>query len=177
MQSGYAEDKKQPEVLVYFLRYNVYTYNHIYKPVFLHVLPIHDAERLAGLVGLPKQGAEVVFRLLTDNRQIGHGPVRRNGTQVPALGLGLHGKSLHLTSCRIDTTVQTVLANVGAANYIWALAWGHTNVSLATTNTATARGPILSTVGQQAATGQIDHHVAAGHEALRLGVKLLAVGA
>jgi len=75
--------------------------------------------------------------------------------QVPATAIGLNNKSLLITSVCIDTTVQTVLANVGAANYIWAIAFGHNAVTLATAASATARAPVLLTVGQQAAIGAL----------------------
>jgi len=73
--------------------------------------------------------------------------------QVPALALGSHNKALHITGVRIDTTVQAVLANAGAANYIWGIAFGHTAVSLATAEAATTKAPRIVVVGQQVAIG------------------------
>ena len=73
--------------------------------------------------------------------------------QVPVSAVGLNNKSLLITSVCIDTTVQAALTNAGAANYIWAIAFGHNNVSLTTTASGTSRAPVLLTVGGQAAIG------------------------
>lgn len=60
--------------------------------------------------------------------------------QVPAGIAALPGKSLYITSVSISSYVQTALTG-GPYVAQWSLAYGHTAVSLATTETATTKAP------------------------------------
>ena len=60
--------------------------------------------------------------------------------QVPVGTASLPGKSLYLTGIRIQSAVTTVLAG-GPVLYAYSLAFGHTAVSLATTESATTKAP------------------------------------
>jgi hypothetical protein len=58
------------------------------------------------------------------------------------------GRQLVITGVRIDTSVQTVLAG-GPFLFVWTLAFGHTAVSLATTEAATTKAPRRISLGIQ----------------------------
>ena len=68
--------------------------------------------------------------------------------QVPAGTSTLPGRSLYVTGLRIDSVVTTVLAG-GPVIYAISLAYGHTAVSLATTESATTKAPRRLPVGIQ----------------------------
>lgn len=68
--------------------------------------------------------------------------------QVP-LGTSLiPGKSLYITRINISSAVTVALTG-GAVLYQYSLAYGHTNVSLATTESATAKAPRRLPIGMQ----------------------------
>ena len=73
--------------------------------------------------------------------------------QNPVGTAALPAKTLYITGVRISSAVQTALANVGAGVYVYALAFGHTNVSLATTDSATAKAPRIIVLGTQVYVG------------------------
>ena len=60
--------------------------------------------------------------------------------QVPAGSSTAPGRGLYITMVGCDSFIQTVIAG-GPLICQWSLAYGHTNVSLATTETATAKAP------------------------------------
>lgn len=60
--------------------------------------------------------------------------------QVPLGTAALPGKSLYITRINISSVVTTVLAG-GPVIYAYSLAYGHTAVSLATTESATTKAP------------------------------------
>ena len=60
--------------------------------------------------------------------------------QVPVGSAAFAGRRLVVKSISIDSFVQTTLTG-GGYNAVWSLAFGHTNVSLATTEAATAKAP------------------------------------
>lgn len=68
--------------------------------------------------------------------------------QVPAGTAALPGKSLYITGVRIQGIVTTVLAG-GPVYGLWSLAFGHTAVSLATTESATGKAPRRVPLGIQ----------------------------
>ena len=68
--------------------------------------------------------------------------------QNPAAAVGTPGHNLLIYGVTIDSTVQTVLAG-GPFILQWGLAWGHTAVSLATTETATTKAPRRKNIGFQ----------------------------
>lgn len=61
--------------------------------------------------------------------------------QVPVGTSTSPGMSLYITGVRIDSYVQTVLGAGTGYNAQWCLAFGHTAVSLATTETSTSKAP------------------------------------
>jgi hypothetical protein len=68
--------------------------------------------------------------------------------QVPLGTSTLPGKTLYVTGVKIATAVTTVLAgNATPVIYAMSLAFGHTNVSLATTESATAKSPRRKPIG------------------------------
>jgi hypothetical protein len=69
--------------------------------------------------------------------------------QVPAGTAAVPGKTLMLTSLKITAIVSTVLVG-GPVVLFWSLAYGHTSVSLATTETATSKAPRRVPLGIQA---------------------------
>jgi len=71
--------------------------------------------------------------------------------QVPTGTATLPGKTLYITRITLDSFVQTVLVG-GPYVANWSLAYGHTAVSLATTETATSKAPRRMTIGAQAVT-------------------------
>lgn len=80
--------------------------------------------------------------------------------QAPVGGINATPRSLMIFGIRIDTTVQTTLANAGGAVYVWSLAFGHTAVSLATAETgsfvtATTKAARRIALGQQVAVGAL----------------------
>jgi hypothetical protein len=68
--------------------------------------------------------------------------------QVPLGTAALPGKSLYITRMTVMSTVTTALTG-GAVIYALSLAYGHTNVSLATTESATAKAPRRLPLGIQ----------------------------
>lgn len=80
--------------------------------------------------------------------------------QNPAGGVNQTPRAMVITKIRIDTAVQTTLANAAGAVYVWGLAFGHTAVSLATTESAsfannTAKAPRRIPLGVQTAVGAL----------------------
>ena len=68
--------------------------------------------------------------------------------QVPAGTATAPGKSLYITGINIDSVVTTVLAgNATPVVYFYSIAYGHTTVSLATTETATSKAPRRKPLG------------------------------
>jgi hypothetical protein len=69
--------------------------------------------------------------------------------QNPAANaVAVQGRSLVITGVRIDSTVQTILAG-GPEILCWSLAFGHTSVSLATGEAASAKAPRRIALGIQ----------------------------
>lgn len=68
--------------------------------------------------------------------------------QVPVGSSLIPAKTLYITRLTINSAVTTVLAG-GAVLYAYSLAYGHTNVSLATTESATAKAPRRLPIGFQ----------------------------
>jgi hypothetical protein len=68
--------------------------------------------------------------------------------QVPLGTSSIPGKSLYVTRITINAAVTTLLAG-GGVLYAISLAYGHNNVSLATTESATAKAPRRVPVGFQ----------------------------
>jgi hypothetical protein len=68
--------------------------------------------------------------------------------QIPLGTSSLPGKSLYITRITVSSTVTTALTG-GAVVYALSLAYGHTNVSLATTESATTKAPRRVPVGIQ----------------------------
>ena len=68
--------------------------------------------------------------------------------QVPLGTSTLPGKSLYITGVALDGVVTTILAG-GPVIYVASIAFGHTNVSLATTESATAKAPRRLSLGMQ----------------------------
>jgi hypothetical protein len=85
--------------------------------------------------------------------------------QVPLGTAALPGKSLYIKGVNIDSVVTTVLAgNATPVVYAYSLAFGHTAVSLATTETATSKAPRRKVLGLNsfaaaAAAGTIGNEV------------------
>jgi len=77
--------------------------------------------------------------------------------QVPAATSAIPGKSLYITRLKIKSYVQTALTGGGYVGQ-WSLAYGHTAVSLATTEAATTKAPRRVPLGA--------HSVASGAAAL-----------
>lgn len=77
--------------------------------------------------------------------------------QVPAATSVIPGKSLYITRVKIKSYVQTALTGGGYVAQ-WSLAYGHTAVSLATTEAATTKAPRRVALGA--------HSVASGAAAL-----------
>jgi hypothetical protein len=68
--------------------------------------------------------------------------------QVPVGTAALPGKSLYIRGINIDSVVTTALAgNATPVVYFYSLAFGHTAVSLATTETATSKAPRRKMLG------------------------------
>ena len=68
--------------------------------------------------------------------------------QVPLGTSTVPGKSLYIRGVNVDSVVTTVLAgNATPIVYFYSLAYGHTNVSLATTETATSKAPRRKMLG------------------------------
>jgi hypothetical protein len=68
--------------------------------------------------------------------------------QVPLGTSTVPGKSLYIKGVNIDAVVTTVLAgNATPVVYVYSLAYGHTNVSLATTESATSKAPRRKILG------------------------------
>ena len=68
--------------------------------------------------------------------------------QNPAASSTQPGKTIVITGVKIESFVQTVLTG-GGYNAVWSLAFGHTNVSLATTEAAGAKAPRRIALGNQ----------------------------
>lgn len=66
--------------------------------------------------------------------------------QVPALATNAVNKSLYVTGVRIMTFIQTALVGGGYSS-IWQICFGHTAVSLATTETSTSKAPRREAIG------------------------------
>ena len=75
--------------------------------------------------------------------------------QVPVGTAAIPGRSLVITGIRIATGVTTTLANAAGAMYAWSLAFGHTAVSLATTEGAATKAPRRVPLGVQGAVGAL----------------------
>lgn len=71
--------------------------------------------------------------------------------QNPAGTIAIPGRRLLVTGITIDSYVQTALTG-GGYNAVWSLAFGHTAVSLATTEAATAKAPRRIALGTQSVT-------------------------
>ena len=68
--------------------------------------------------------------------------------QVPVGTAAYPGKSLYIRNVNVDAIVTTVLAgNATPVIYAYSLAYGHTTVSLATTETATSKAPRRKILG------------------------------
>ncbi len=68
--------------------------------------------------------------------------------QVPAASASNPQKTLYITRIRIDTIAQTALTG-GPELLQWGIAYGHTAVSLATTETVTSKAPRRMAIGFQ----------------------------
>lgn len=68
--------------------------------------------------------------------------------QVPAATSAIPGKSLFVTSVKVASFIQTALTG-GGYNAQWSLAYGHTAVSLATTEAAATKAPRRVPLGVQ----------------------------
>lgn len=68
--------------------------------------------------------------------------------QVPAGTIAVPGRRLVIKALSIDSFVQTALTG-GGYNAVWSLAFGHTAVSLATTEAAAAKAPRRVPLGNQ----------------------------
>lgn len=68
--------------------------------------------------------------------------------QVPLGTAAVPGKSLYITGIRLDSVITTALTG-GPVIYAYSLAFGSTNVSLATTEAATAKAPRRLPLGIQ----------------------------
>jgi hypothetical protein len=68
--------------------------------------------------------------------------------QVPLGSSTQPAKTLYITRISIDAGVTTALTG-GAVLYAWSLAYGHTAVSLATTETSTSKAPRRLPIGMQ----------------------------
>ena len=68
--------------------------------------------------------------------------------QVPLGTATAPGKTLYITGISIYSQVTAALVG-GPANYILSAAFGHNNVSLATTTTTTSKAPVRKILGQQ----------------------------
>lgn len=85
--------------------------------------------------------------------------------QVPIGTSTLPGKSLYIRGINIDSVVTTVLAgNATPIIYFYSLAYGHTNVSLTTTESSTAKAPRrkmlgINTFAAAAAVGTLGNEV------------------
>jgi len=66
--------------------------------------------------------------------------------QVPAGTANVQGKRLRISGIFIDSIVQTALTG-GGYNAVWSLAFGHTAVSLATSEAATTKAPRRLPIG------------------------------
>jgi len=68
--------------------------------------------------------------------------------QVPAATLAIPGRRLVIKGVKIESFVQTALTG-GGYNAVWSLAFGHTAVSLATSEAATTKAPRRIPLGVQ----------------------------
>ncbi len=68
--------------------------------------------------------------------------------QVPAGTVSLPGRRLVVKGVKVESFVQTALTG-GGYNAVWSLAFGHTAVSLATTEAATTKAPRRVALGVQ----------------------------
>lgn len=68
--------------------------------------------------------------------------------QVPLGTAALPGKSLYISGIRLESVVTTIFAG-GPVIYSYSIAYGHTNVSLATTEAAAAKAPRRIPLGIQ----------------------------
>lgn len=68
--------------------------------------------------------------------------------QVPAGTVSVQGKRLKVNGVKIESFVQSALTG-GGYNAVWSLAFGHTAVSLATAEAATAKAPRRIALGTQ----------------------------
>lgn len=68
--------------------------------------------------------------------------------QVPAGTVAIPGRRLLIKGVKIESFVQTALTG-GGYNAVWSLAFGHTAVSLATTEAATTKAPRRVALGVQ----------------------------
>lgn len=66
--------------------------------------------------------------------------------QIPIGSATLPGKTLYINGINISSIVTTALTG-GAVVYAYSIAYGHTSVSLATTETATSKAPRRKTIG------------------------------
>lgn len=69
--------------------------------------------------------------------------------QVPAAAAGVNAKRLVVTGVRISSVVQTAITGGGLIEQ-WGIAFGHTSVSLATTEAAAAKAPRRKILGVRA---------------------------
>jgi len=64
-------------------------------------------------------------------------------------------RNLYVVGVKIDTIVQTLCTSAGGQVFCWSAAFGHTSVSLATTETATAKAPRRIALGVQGMSGSV----------------------
>ena len=70
--------------------------------------------------------------------------------QVPLGTSAAPGKTLYISGVSVQGNVTTALAgNATPVNYAYSLAFGHNNVSLATTTTATSKAPVRKILGYE----------------------------
>jgi hypothetical protein len=69
--------------------------------------------------------------------------------QNPVGSITVTPRLLYITGIRIDSMVQTATTASGPEIFVWSLAFGHTSVSLATTESATAKAPRRIGLGHQ----------------------------
>jgi hypothetical protein len=75
--------------------------------------------------------------------------------QVPAGTTAITPRQLCVTGVAISTGVNVTLANAAGAMYNWSLAYGHTTVTLATTETVITKAPRRIALGVQGAVGAL----------------------
>jgi hypothetical protein len=86
--------------------------------------------------------------------------------QNPVGTAALPAKTLYITGVSISSYVQTVLVG-GPCNLQWSLAFGHTAVSLATTEAATTKAPRRIALGQQPVTAAQAVNTTVGNEIVK----------